>query len=146
MAVVKDSSCMFCSPEPCVCNNKPARRPTRPKVERVRASPSPVPVVEVTLETGSLPGQVSKVGATEVAPSTVQPDRPLRRTRPNLAGVTRVRDPLVEAENTAITVFAEADMLHHETLEELRDRIQLPPTRIDALIWRMKNREQVNGK
>lgn len=117
------NACMFCGSNPCACTAKPKK--TAPRVERVRKTPASAP------ETG-------EVGSASPAVS-----RQTNHTRPNLANLQRVRDPSLEAEAAAITLFAEADMLHHTSLAELRDRIRLPDYKIDAMIWRQRNDERV---
>jgi hypothetical protein len=114
---------MFCGSNPCACTAKPKK--TVPKVERVRKAPAPTP-------------EKDEVGSPSPA-AVWQPDK----ARPNLVNLERVRDPSIEAEAAAITLFAEADMLHHTSLVELRDRIRLPDYKIDAMIWRQRNDETV---
>jgi hypothetical protein len=65
------------------------------------------------------------------------------QVRPDLSGVPRVRDADDEQLSYAITLFAERDMLHHETLTEHRDKIKMPESKIDAMIWRQVNRDEV---
>jgi hypothetical protein len=53
--------------------------------------------------------------------------------------VARVKDADEEALAYAVTCFAEQDMLHRDTLEELRHLVRLPDWKIRAMIWRQDN-------
>lgn len=119
-------ACMFCGLNPCRCG-KPAKAAL--KVTRVRPSAAPTGPPSVTASRE----RISEVGAVTVASPV----------RPNLANVQRVKDPGTEEMARAVTVFAEAEMLHHSSLIEHRDLIRLPPHEIDRLIWRSRYAERL---
>jgi hypothetical protein len=45
-----------------------------------------------------------------------------------------------------VTLFAERDMLHHETLSEHRDLIRLPAHKINTMIWKQVNKGVVQKR
>lgn len=124
-------ACMFCGQNPCACG-KPAR--AKPKLQP-KTSPS---------EMGSKIGPAAAVvPAVRKAAPTVQSVVGATR-RPDLSNVTRVRDPEQEQLSKAVTLFAERDMLHADSLREHRKLIRLPPSQVDAMIWKQVNKEHGN--
>lgn len=131
-------ACIFCGEQACQCG-KPAKK-------KVTKSPATINRVRATPRASSSPSD-SKTGREVAGVSAVKEDSsatPPSRERPNLSTLSRVRDHDLEAEAAAVTIFAEADMLHRDSLVELRHLIRLPTHQVDALIWRQDNAEAVH--
>lgn len=116
--------CMFCDTIPCSCNKKPAK--TTPKLKKKSAPTIPVP--------------------TE-SPVTTKPTVSTKSTKPTTSSVptkppvdfTKIKQIRTEEDlalRNALTVLANADLLHRDELVKHRDMIDLPTNRIDILIWR----------
>lgn len=120
-------ACMFCDHNPCTCT----------KVKRAKLGPAPTP--------HRAAGSASEVGPAAENPVSAPPvaSEGPTRVRPNLASVARVRDEEKDTETEAlayaVTLFAERDMLHRDSLTEHRDLVRLPAYKIDAMIWRQDN-------
>ena len=112
--------CIICGCLPCKCMPKPAKKTATRKVVK------------------SPPTSMARTVHTVRAPVLAAPSTPTRPTRPNLSTIRSVKsDDDLEFER-AITVLAAADLLHYEHLMEYRQVIDLPPHKIDAMIWRQR--------
>lgn len=105
--------CIICGCLPCKCTPSPSKRTATRKVVK----PPPAATVKT----------VHIVKAPEPGPA-----------RPNLSTIRSVKSADDLEFERAITVLAAADLLHYEHLIEYRQVIDLPPHRIDAMIWRQR--------
>lgn len=74
--------------------------------------------------------------ATKLVPTVVAPTGVPAEGRVNLANIPKIITDEQREFNCAVTVLADADLLHRDELERHRASIELPSHRIDALIWR----------
>ncbi len=135
-------NCMFCMNLPCTCEKLKTSRP------RKKAAPtSTAPVVTSAPPPVTRPVEApGKVGPSEVFSGAESPFPKEKSARPNLSTVARVRDAGDEAMSKAVTLFAQAFLIHHEDLRRLKPMINLPEHEIDAMIWRQENAESVRSR
>lgn len=127
MARNRVDTCMFCNRAPCACNAKPIKT----SVKKVAPNPTmpAKPKLEPKLEPKPIPAP----------PSRSAVPQPRKEVRPNLSGIRAIRSKDEEELARAITVLAEAGLLHRDELIRHRIMIGLPKHRVDALIWRQEN-------
>ncbi len=127
--------CMICDQVDCRCNKRPAKKAVPKKaVPKIPAPasldrPKPNPPVRVA---------PTRTGAGK----TGEPDQAV----PSLARVKSAREIEDEELGRAITCFAEQDMLHRDELIKYRRIINLPPHRIDAMIWKQDNEAELERR
>lgn len=125
-------ACMFCgSTHTGACGGKP-----KPAVVKRAPKASP-PSVSPSAEAPGEIGPPEKTANFEPPPSRAS-------ARPDLSSVTRVRDD--DDFGPALTVFADAGLMSKEDMTTHRGIISLPDHRIDALIWRQVNHEEVQRR
>jgi hypothetical protein len=124
-------ACMFCGENHSGNCGGTAAKKSAPKVTRVRPEKPAQPVAPQPTQRAesSKPDEVSVFDDAGYKPA--------------MTSIARVRDPQEEELSRAITVLADADLLHHEELDKHRDRIKLPSYRINAMIWKQVNSETV---
>lgn len=130
MARNKFDTCMFCNQLPCSCSKKtpvkktPKSRVAKPAAAAVTTTPQPI-----------APEPKRTVTPIRV---TSPPRRPIANlnSRPDHSAIRSVKSDDERELARAITVLANAGLLHKSELARHRKLIDLPAWRVDALIWK----------
>lgn len=126
MARNRVDACMFCEQAPCECNKKPKAAAPR------AAKPKPAKAVQITAPTVPAP-RVAPVVPKVVMPKIIAA-KPIKTSRANLSSVKTINQSDDQEFRAALTALS--SLLHRDELELHRSSIDLPPHKIDALIWR----------
>lgn len=120
--MTRDIFCMFCENVPCTCRS--SSKKTKAK--------EPSPPVEIALPAVA-PTRSRGLSAANLLKPTVLPHKTV------LSQVSSDDDAELAR---AITVLAGAGLLHRDELIKHRDKIHLPPVKIDAMIWKQDLQER----
>ena len=127
MAQNRVEECMFCERLPCECNKKVKPKPA------AKSAPKKAPPTTVTDSVAPAQNPVSPVKIPSAAKSAVQSTPPAQKSSVQF---TSARTDERALERYALTVLAESEILAADSLREIRDRLDLPSWKIDALIWK----------
>lgn len=123
MATKGGDDCLLCSPDPCECNKRSARKSTgAPAKPKAVALPPRKPV-----------------GAPVTSTVPVVEPEPQPRARFNPSSVRNIRSEEDLMHRRAITVLVNAGLIDVDYLDAHRREIDLPDWQIDALIWKHQN-------
>jgi hypothetical protein len=123
MARGRSDECMFCGGNPCECN-KPSK-PTRIRKVPTGETPAVAPPAKRLRPPAKVPHA-----------ATVRSPAPAQRTP---APVKQYRTEEEQQWRRAITIIAESGLIGEDELTKHRASINLPPWKIDALIWKSQN-------
>lgn len=116
-------SCLVCAPEPCMCS----KTASKPKVNSKKLT---APGVPATQESVQQPAE-------QFDPTTFASVQPSRRTA--ISSIARSQpSPEDLQERIALTILCRSGLIHHASIEEVRDKLNMTVSEIDVLIWRQR--------